>query len=392
MKIIHINPSPLADRKFYNIDDDRFYYWGMGYLLASRLVNVDSSISNENWRFDRKIKFSLIKELDGVKYRIFPSKKLIFDDVSFAFVFAMFREHKSLNKRNVIIHFHGLHNSLFSFLILLFPKFNFVVSHHGGPNFQYRKTYDAKGLIARLKSTIAEKVDIIALRRTKVVIAQTEYERLYLKSVSPNLLLPNLPVAGIDEYRFPLLERIEARSRLGLPLEKKIVMQVGRSFKNRGVDRFLDLFSQNKKNEELFFITIDSQQSDELYSLVVESGITHIGWVEPQQLYLYLNAADVIIYLPGEDSDLKFAGTSFLPLEALFCGTPVIATTLKHFIDSNIEKFAIIPDEDDNLQNLLHDILQRKIDRNQARGLVQKYYNWDRIIKEHMNLYLRILD
>lgn len=389
-KLIQINPCRVKGRKFYPEDHDYFFQWGMGNLLNSRIAGKYEEIQCENWRLDRDAKKVLSKTLDGIRCFVFPAKRLLFfEQFSFVLIKQLRceREESKATGIPVVLHFHGMHNLFFSLLAFLFPGFTCILSHHGGCNFAYKRKFIQKSPLRKAGSLFAEWLDKLGLRRVYAAIPQTDYQKNYLEGLGYGMRVLRMPVAGIDRARMEILDRTKSRRRLSLPVNKKIIMQIGRAFLNRGVDRFIELYEREKGDPDLYFLTADAQEKDELFARVVESGIPFRGWVEPQDMKWYMNAADVLVYLPPGDMDLKFGGTSFIPLEALACGTPVIATTLDHFPDPEISQYARIPAPGDGIAPLVRGLLGREIDREAARELVLRYYDWDRVVLWHVELY-----
>jgi glycosyltransferase involved in cell wall biosynthesis len=393
-KLIQINPGPSDGRQFYPEDHDYYYQWGMGNLLNLKLIEKFQNVEYENWRLDLKAIKKSSRKLNGINCTVFPAKRfLFFQQFSLLLLKAIHSEYKYslVSGIPIIIHFHGMHNLFFSLIAFLFPKIPYVISHHGGPNFSYKRKYLQKTVKKKIGSFVAEQIDKLGLKKICAAIPQTDYQKAYLESLGFKMKIVKIPVAGLDISRLKIMDKNEARDILKLPRNKKIILQIGRAFYNRGVDKFVELYEKNRDNSKLFFLTVDAQVGDELFKRIRSSGITFQGWIEPENIHLYLNAADVLIYLPPGEMDLNFGGIAYLPLEALACGTPVIATTLKHFPDKEILKYAKIPEPSEDIQPLLIEIIGKKFERSAARELMLKYYNWDNLVEQYFDLYNKCL-
>lgn len=124
------------------------------------------------------------------------------------------------------------------------------------------------------------------------------------------IVLPN----GIDNNTFFVIDKSEARRRLGIDNEKFIVAFVGHYIERKGIgvlaealNKFSDVFS--------FFIgkgPIEPKCKNILYK----------GPVPHDKLFLYLNAADVFV-LPT-----LAEGCCNAIIEALACGLPVVSSNL----------------------------------------------------------------
>lgn len=391
MKIIQINIRPIDGSAFYAHDDERFYTFGMGYLLNDNIAKYCSQekIELESWRADWTINCELKKTIKNIKIRIFPGKNISKTTFSASMILEMQRE--ALNNKEVIFHFHALHHPLFNLITLILPSRNIVVSHHGGANYSYKRQNNKLSRFRKLRNILFEKIDQYALRKSKFIIPQTDYEASYLEEQVGEHKILRMPVAGIYFDKLQLIEKNDAKRQLGFPIGKKIVMQIGRAVTYRGIRDYLDIYHRLKSREDFYFYCAGIQPSEELFFEVAYSGMDYCGPIDYDQIYLYLNAADILLYLPFEDRDLKFGGTSFLPLEALACGTPTIATTLRHFRDNSIQKYCIVPENSFRLTEMLEELLSRPFDRIKARELVRKYYNWEIIANDYLKIYKSII-
>lgn len=162
------------------------------------------------------------------------------------------------------------------------------------------------------------------------ILAATEREK--------NLLVRyyNVPVekigmvpCGVNLERFRPLARDAARKKLGLQDARSVVLYVGRFAPVKGLHRLLAAASHLRSQRGLMFMVIggDGRQTHtykELSRLVrrasVEGIVRFEGRVEHDLLSLYYSAADVLV-VPSYYESFGLVG-----LEALACGTPVIAT------------------------------------------------------------------
>ncbi len=87
--------------------------------------------------------------------------------------------------------------------------------------------------------------------------------------------------------------------------------------------------------------------------------------------------------------DLNFAGTSYVPLEAMVCGTPVVATTFHHFPGDEVEEVSRIPNRKKDVIPMIEELLAANVSRQRCREIVLKEFSWDNVIEKHWKLYNR---
>ncbi len=112
---------------------------------------------------------------------------------------------------------------------------------------------------------------------------------------------------GIDQINF--LPRQEARQKLGLPLDKELVVTIANEYKTKGLDIMEKALSSN------CLTVIIGNVSDEKKST---DNIKYLGFVKDAQIYL--KAFDILA-VPSRKE-----GFPFVVLEAMAAGLPIVAT------------------------------------------------------------------
>ncbi len=123
----------------------------------------------------------------------------------------------------------------------------------------------------------------------------------------------------IDTNLFKPLDKKECRKKLDLPLDKKIVLFVGRPDYSKGFDIFEKI--AEKMPEHLFVSATNPKAKTELPNFIAFDEVRH------EDLVYFYNSADVLLF-PS-----RFEGFGFVPLEALACNVPVIANKVGIFDD-----------------------------------------------------------
>ena len=170
-----------------------------------------------------------------------------------------------------------------------------------------------------------------------------------MQKVEESILTPAIVEArvipnGVDLSVFHLGDRQEARSVLGLPQDARILLSVG-NFVRTSVWRdyhtmqaAVDLVGKGRRGEGLLFIALGEDAPTE------RIGSAEIRFVPFQKdlsiVARYYQAADVYVHAARADT---FPNTV---LEALACGTPVVATSvggIPEQIDDGTTGFLVPP-------------------------------------------------
>jgi D-inositol-3-phosphate glycosyltransferase len=134
---------------------------------------------------------------------------------------------------------------------------------------------------------------------------------------------------GVNLNRFQPVNKPAARKKLGFDNDEKILLYVGRFSALKGIDRLLHAMRHLRRHTSLRLVIIGGDgrtapDSIEFQRLSSESGmenrILFTGRIEQDDLPPYYSAADLLVVPSYHES------FGLVALEALACGTPVIAT------------------------------------------------------------------
>ncbi len=136
---------------------------------------------------------------------------------------------------------------------------------------------------------------------------------------------------GVDLEKFFPVSQVEARARLGLPTNRRIVLSVGRIVENKGYHLIVEaLHLLQQAGQELPYLLIVGGAADEaIYPAKLRATIAQLGMEKdvlltgPQAnetLRDWYSAADVYCLASATE------GWPNVLLESLACGTPVVAT------------------------------------------------------------------
>ncbi len=180
-------------------------------------------------------------------------------------------------------------------------------------------------------------------------------------------LLPN----GVDTAAFQALPRAEARRRLGEPEQGRLLLFVGRLVPVKAVDVLLRAFARldaGATGGVRLALVGDGPLRGRIEALGATLGLTErvrlLGQRPPEDVALWLNAADALVL-----SSLN-EGCPNVVLEALACGTPVVASRVGAVPDLLDESCGVMcePGDADALAEALARALERDWDRAAVRA------------------------
>jgi glycosyltransferase involved in cell wall biosynthesis len=201
---------------------------------------------------------------------------------------------------------------------------------------------------------------------------------------------------GVDLQNFTPLDRAEARSRLGLPQDARVLVTVGGLVERKGFHRVIDCLPgllAAHLNLHYLIVGGPSPEGDctpMLRARVAALGLTDrvhlLGPLPPQELRLPLSAADVFVLASSNE------GWANVLLEAMACGLPVVATD----VGGNAEVVAgehlgiVVPFGDAAaLQGALDRALQAEWDRGRIRAYAEEN-QWDRRVSVLVDAFRRL--
>lgn len=202
---------------------------------------------------------------------------------------------------------------------------------------------------------------------------------------------------GIDITRFQAMEREQARKQLGLPIDKKILLSVGHLCERKGFQILIDALKllQDDGNTDIILAIVGGagEEGDFLQTLeekanqCLSGSVIFAGAKPPEELSDWYSAADVFCLASSRE------GWANVLMEALACGTPVVATNvwgtpeivthdaLGFLTDRNEHDFATTIDKalktDFNRQTLIDHVKTR---------------TWDKVADEVLSCFKSILD
>lgn len=203
----------------------------------------------------------------------------------------------------------------------------------------------------------------------------------------------SIPNAYSAKYFFPM-DIPQARDKLTLPHQKKIILTVGALEEWKGHKYLIEcvkIITKQRKDILLIIIGSGSLEGDlkclvsqyclESYIIIIEGNKT------PEELNLYMNASDFFV-LPS-----LHEGNPTVMFEALGCGKPFVGTRVggvPEVITSNTYGLLVEPANPEALAEKILVALDREWDR-EAILAYSEQYTWENIAKETMSVYKEVL-
>lgn len=250
------------------------------------------------------------------------------------------------------------------------------------------------------------------VRATDRIIAQCPHEveelvGLYGANPERVRVIPS----GVDVSHFFPIPRRLARQALGLPLDERIIVYVGRMLPRKDVEnviRALALLGRQtaRTMAPVRLIAVGGEteegcldQEPEIRRLTaiaedlgVRDRVSFVGRRPSERLRWYYSAADVFVSTPW------YEPYGLTPLEAMACGTPAVCSAVGGITFTVVDGetgFLVPPRQPAALADrlaliLFDDILRRRLARN-TRKRVEELFTWATVAERTAELYQDVL-
>ena len=169
------------------------------------------------------------------------------------------------------------------------------------------------------------------------------YARRYPRLREKFIAIPN----SIDVSAFSAIDRNTARSKFGMSEADLVVAYVGRLSPEKRLDRLLNAFSKVTRERQNAHLLIagEGAERNRLEDMVVSLGlmnVTFLGMLTRHDVRTLMSCADVLALVS------EFEGAPNVVLEALACGTPVVATDvggIREVLADGLDHF-LLPSDD----------------------------------------------
>lgn len=173
-------------------------------------------------------------------------------------------------------------------------------------------------------------IEYQALRSARIVVVRSRFIATKLQELYKNRSLPRLEIIplGVDPERFAFRDDpTVARRALGLPPDQPLILTVRRLVARMGLENLIDAMElvKEKLPNSLLLIGgvgyLRGALEERIRIRNLGRYVRMVGFISEDKLPLYYQSADLFIMPTAE-----LEGFGLSTIEALSCGTPVIAT------------------------------------------------------------------
>lgn len=292
-----------------------------------------------------------------------------------------------------IVHIHtGGQLPLFvSFLFKVIKRKPLVVTYHGD-------FYVKGNILMRSAIKLYNELQDKLLKIADVVISPSKFyskeSRILRKHRNKVIVIPN----GLNLNKYNVnYSKEECREELGLPLNKKIILFLSAIREKKAPDVLIRAMQKiAKKIPDAYLVMagkgrMESKIKQLARELAIDDLITFPGFVRESEKPLYFKAADVFV-LPSYDEIF-----GIVILEAMACGTPVVATRIGGIpeIVKDKKNGLLVPPKDPNaladaiIYLLGNEELRRKMGK-RGKEMVRAYI-WEKIAEKTEKVYEAVL-
>lgn len=382
-KIIFIDYN-FIDKRYPNSpnDGDKFFTYGFGSLFARQFKKYNPDLEIECWKADPRIKNIYSKKIEGVNYLMYPSLRLKkFGHFSLKLLKSIRRELK-YSKGTVLFVVISIRHLLFYSVSFLFKKHPLVVINLGETTALY-KSRITKGL-KKFFYLLQIPLELICYEKIDLLLVLDEKIKNYFPKKLHNLNVKTYRI-GIKDDIFKPYDKTEAKKMLGLDINTKYIIYVGRLNKTKRPDILIDVYNELKiEYNNIGLILAGAEKEDEFYDYAVNSGAIIYGVIPQTELYKYLSTANLYV-LAKLDESIPFGGIGMLSVEALLCNTPIAGSTVECFPKEDRDKVGIVTNDHSSLKDAILYIFNNENKYKNTREIALKHYSWENVISYVFN-------
>ncbi len=324
----------------------------------------------------------------GILFRFFPTTfSLRYAlDLSMPMLKELKKEiEKSRKERyKLIIHFHEIHNLHGLLIASFFKDEKIILQHHGGswPLKHLKESKKKKWLFPFF--LLAQAWENLVLKNIKHYYALSKEEMDYLKKRAPSSKI-RFQTMGIEDEYFKSVSKKDARKKLNIPLNKKLLLYIGKIVEIKGMSFLLQAMKELKDIElKIIGFSHEEKKFKDFARQNKMENVEFLGGVFGEKKMLYLSSADALI-LPS----LK-EGAPVTVMEALARNTPVVVTDVGGvtlMIENGREGIIIKQKSSEEITRGINEILKWK--NKNVKKHAEKY-KWKKIIEDTVRDYKNI--
>ncbi len=213
------------------------------------------------------------------------------------------------------------------------------------------------------------------------------------KISTPTVIIEN----GVDINKFKPRSKKEARKKLSLPENKKIILFTGWLIERKGIRYLLEGYSRvvKKHPESILLIIGEGPLKEKLQQttkyLKLENQVVFLGRKHPDEMPHYISACDIFI-LPS-----LAEGMPNVVMEAMASGKAVIATNVQGTLDL-LDNYGVLinPKSSNEIASSLDKLLKNprlieKLGKESRKSIIQRKLTWQESAKKYKKVYQEVL-
>jgi glycosyltransferase involved in cell wall biosynthesis len=223
-----------------------------------------------------------------------------------------------------------------------------------------------------------------------IAVCRSDAEKLLSLGLSSRKLsiIPN----GFNHNFFKPIPQQLARKRLGLPLNKKMILSVGTLHEVKGFEYLIDAIHMiSKVRDDTITVIVGSgplerKLREKIEKLDLKQRVSLIGWEPHNNIPLWMNASDIFV-LPSINEGFP----TVIP-EVMACGKPVIGTRVGGIPDAILNDevgFLVNPKDPEMLAQAIIEALNRRWDTGKILKNAEEY-SLKKIIKKILQVYVHV--
>lgn len=233
------------------------------------------------------------------------------------------------------------------------------------------------------------------LKKANRIITISEFSKneiiKYLDYPEENIRIVN---DAVDHELYRPIKDKNILKQFKIPLNTKTILYVGSETQRMNIDFLMVSLAKLKKIfPDFILLKIGLPQSlgarehllNTITHLGLEKNVIFVGYVAEEELPLWYNAADILVY------PCLYAGFGLPPLEAMACGTPVITSNTSSLPEVVGDAGIMVdPTDNDMLTTSIHDLLINSSLRDEMiqRGIKRsKLFNWNESAEKTLKVY-----
>ena len=305
------------------------------FLKYARHYPFDITLFGLSWRLDEKLGQVYSRRIHGTDYPFIPIYRVSQEDLTDRRpliplrlqTLGAFWQRRSwvLNRAFDLLYLHAP-----ELLPLMAPKhrpilYNFHGIEEAGAQYSRYGIFRSTFFLRVYQHIIA----FIVHRGDQFICVDEESYRLYTMRWPERAADFHLVWTAIDLDNFKWLPDARSpklKASLGLPVDKRIVLFVGRLSEKKGVSQILQAFAGlAPEHEDLALVIVGNGEEREVLEAQVSNlnlvgRVVFLGKVDHDKLPSFYNSADVSVVASAHES------LGLIITEALACGTPVVST------------------------------------------------------------------